>query len=146
MRLLQRFLRHTPVERRLLIRSYLLLLAVTVGLRLMPLVSLQQSIRRGARRARTHCDDRPLPFTVIWAVSATSRYLPRATCLARALVLQTLLDGHGWPSRLRVGFGRAADGSLAGHAWVEGPDRRPIGHDTRILYIPLPLFEEVRSR
>jgi hypothetical protein len=143
---IQRFVRRTPLERRLLLRSSALLLAVTLGLRLMPLVSLQKVARRAVRRGRAHSGDRPSPDTVIWAVTATSRYLPRSTCLARALVLQTLLEVYGWSSRLRVGFGRAADGSLAGHAWVEGPDRRSIGHDTRIPYIPLPLFEEVRSR
>lgn len=142
----QRFVRRTPVERRLLIWSFLLLLAIAVGLRLVPLVSLRRVVRRAARRGRAHFADRPSPDTVVWAVTVMSRYAPGSTCLVRALALQALLEVYGWPSRLRVGLGRGADGALVGHAWVEGPDRRLIGDDTRFPYFPLPLFEEVNAR
>jgi hypothetical protein len=142
----QRFVGRMPVERRLLVWSFLLLLAITVGLRLIPLISLQRVIRRVARKGRARSDERLSADTVIWAVTVMSSYAPRATCLVRALVLQTLLEAYGWPSRLRLGLGRGVDGTLAGHAWVEGPDGRVMGDDTRIPYIPLPLFEEVSAR
>jgi hypothetical protein len=140
----QRFVRRTPVERRLLIWSFLLLLALTVGLRLMPLVSLQRVIRRVVRNGRGQRDDRPSPDTLAWAVTVAGSYAPGATCLVRALSLYTLLEAYGWPARLCVGFARALDGTLEGHAWIEGPGQSLIGIDLRRPYVTLPLFEEVR--
>jgi hypothetical protein len=140
----RRFVRRTPVEQRLLVRSYVLLLALTVGLRLMSLVSLLRVIRRVARNSRERRADRPSPDTLAWAVTVASAYAPGATCLVRALALYTLLEAYGWPARLCVGFARALGGALEGHAWVEGPDRRLIGIDVRRAYVTLPLFEEAR--
>jgi hypothetical protein len=48
---------------------------------------------------------------------SASRYVPRATCLVRALTVQALLEAHGWPARLRIGVAGAP--GWAAHAWVE---------------------------
>lgn len=145
-RRIRRFARRTRIERRLLVRSFLLLQAIVVGLRFMPLVSLQRVLGRlGHKAAWPRRDGGLAPDTVVWAVTAVSCYVPRATCLVRALALQTLLEAYGWPTQLCVGISRAADGTLGGHAWIEGPDGRVINGDARIPYTPLLLFDEVRQ-
>jgi hypothetical protein len=145
-RVIRRFASRSPVERRLLIRSFLLLLVAAVGLRFMPLVSVRRVLNRFSRTsAQAGRGAGPAPGTVVWAVTAVSGYVPRTTCLVRALALQTVLEAHGWPSRLCVGIGHGADGTLGGHAWIEGPGGRVIDGDARIPYTPLLLFDEVRS-
>jgi hypothetical protein len=143
---IRRFASRSPVERRLLIPSFLLLLVAAVGLRFMPLVSVRRVLNRFARKsAQAGRGAGPAPGTVVWAVRAASGYIPGATCLVRALALQTLLGAHGWPTRLCVGFGHGADRTLGGHAWIEGPGGRVIDGDARIPYTPLLLFDGVRS-
>jgi hypothetical protein len=144
MRTVRRFARRTRSERRLLIRSFVLLQAVAIGLRLLPLLSLERALHR-LGRARARRSGGLAPDIIVWAVTAVSGYVPRATCLVRALALQTLLEEHGWPSRLCVGIGHSADGRLGGHAWIEAPDGRVINGDLRRPYIPLLLFDGVKS-
>jgi hypothetical protein len=145
-RVIRRLAGLSPVERRLLIRSFALLSVVAVGLRFVPLVSVQRVLNRFARNtARASRGDGPAPDTVAWAVTAAGGYVPWATCLVRALALQTLLGAHGWLTRLCVGFGHGADGTLGGHAWVEGPDGRVVNRDPQIHYVPLLLFDKDRS-
>jgi len=140
-RLTRRFATCSQVQRRLLVRSFLILQATTVMLRFMSLVSLQVALSRLARRAAlARHDDKPPPDTVVWAVTAASRYTPRATCLARALASQVLLELYGFPSRLWVGIGRGSDGALGGHAWVEAggveekPGDPPEGYHRLLLF------------
>jgi hypothetical protein len=54
-----------------------------------------------------------------WAVRASSRRVPRASCLTQALAAQILLGLLGFPSRLRVGVANQAERGFAAHAWLE---------------------------
>jgi hypothetical protein len=119
-RRIQRFVSRTPVERRLLVRSYVLLLAITVGLRLVPFISLQRMLSRLARSAgRKQRREQMAPDKIAWAVTGASLYVPGAACLSRALALQVLLEEQGRPAQLHIGIGRGPDRTLQGHAWVE---------------------------
>lgn len=113
-----RFARRTRVERRRLVWSFLLLLAITVGLRLVPFISLQRMLSRLTRRAGRR-REQLAPGMIAWAVTAASGYVPGAACLSRALALQILLEEQGRPARLCIGIGRGTDRMLQGHAWVE---------------------------
>lgn len=52
------------------------------------------------------------------AVARASRYLPGATCLARALALAWMLKRRGIAADVRLGV-RTDTGRLFAHAWVE---------------------------
>lgn len=53
------------------------------------------------------------------AVTRAARALPfRTTCLVRALAEMRILAREKAPAELCIGFRRAPDGRLAGHAWV----------------------------
>jgi hypothetical protein len=56
---------------------------------------------------------------VVWAVTASSRYVPAATCLTQAFATQVLLSRRGLAARLRIGVVKGKDGRLQAHAWVE---------------------------
>ena len=59
------------------------------------------------------------PQRLAWAVQATARLVPRATCLVRALALERLLKRDGQPARLRIGVAKKPGEALAAHAWLE---------------------------
>ena len=53
---------------------------------------------------------------VVWAVEVASRYVPKTTCLTRALTAQVLLGRLGHTTSLRIGVARNAAGQLETHA------------------------------
>lgn len=56
-----------------------------------------------------------------------SPIIPGATCLVRAACAHLLLQRHGIPSAVRLGFMYDAAHNLLGHAWVEVADQVIIG-------------------
>ena len=64
---------------------------------------------------------------IAWAVRAVSRYVPNATCLTQALVVQRLLMRSGHRCRLQLGVAKDAVHGFAAHAWVECGGRVVIG-------------------
>ena len=77
------------------------------------------------------------PSLLAWAVNATTRLIPRSTCLVRALAAQRLLARHGYPSTLHLGVARSPDG-LDAHAWLECQGATLIGAAPPGRYTPLP--------
>jgi hypothetical protein len=64
---------------------------------------------------------------IVWAVRAVSRYVPNATCLSQALVVQRFLIRSGHRCRLRLGVAKDAIRGFEAHAWVECDERVVIG-------------------
>jgi Transglutaminase-like superfamily len=79
-------------------------------------------LRPGAPGGSPAAGRKACPTEIAWAVTATSRFVPRATCLVRALAAQRLLARNGSTSRLHIGVA-AAGGlrlrSIEAHAWLE---------------------------
>ncbi len=104
----------------LLARALVLLPPVSVGLRLVGLrraLALVEALSPARRRC---AEDYPrgAPRTA-WLVEVAARcWRPRPTCLAKALVVLSLLKRRGLPAQLVVGVTKAR-GPLEGHAWVE---------------------------
>jgi hypothetical protein len=85
--------------------------------------------------------------SVIWAVEAASRRVPRASCLTQALTAQVLLSRIGHPTELRWGVTRQPDGQFAAHAWLELNRRVLIGGRVENFgrFIPLERSNTARS-
>ena len=62
-----------------------------------------------------------------WAVRATSRAVPRSTCLTRALTARLLLALEGHDSRVCIGAHRDSSGQLHAHAWLEASGEVVVG-------------------
>jgi hypothetical protein len=57
---------------------------------------------------------------VLRCTAAAARFMPvSSTCLATAMVVQALLQRHGYSALMRIGVRRPADGKFAAHAWLE---------------------------
>jgi hypothetical protein len=98
-----------------------LLAAVSVGLRLVGLrrmIALGEALAAASRRRGGWDDPRGVARTA-WLVEIAGRCcLPRPTCLAKALVVFSLLKRRGLPAELVIGVSKT-QGPLEGHAWVE---------------------------
>ncbi len=139
---MQKFLRLPAAERRLLIQAAVLLGGIRVGLRLLPFRTVRSMVAQLASAPlRTHRINRSSTDRLVWAVTKASRYVPEATCLAQALTAQVLFTRHGHPADLRVGFAKAQEGKLEGHAWLESRGRIVVGGGEVSRYTRLPGME-----
>jgi len=117
---IRRLVRLTPRERRVLARAWCYLLALDVGLRILPVTRLLPCAP--ARRPRAMAVP---PERVTHLLGLAWRLSPvRATCLKDALVLARLLRDEGVAATVRFGVARR-DASLDAHAWVEHPGQAP---------------------
>src|SRR5438128_1120517 len=99
MRRLKRFMSGSSHHRMLLLQALCWVVIIRIGLCLLPfrvLKSCTAKIRasRNVPYAAAEC---------VWAVRATSRCVPAATCLTQALAGQVLLARAGYDSRLEIG-------------------------------------------
>jgi len=123
MRRLRKFLALPAGERRLLLSAALGLIAMRLGLWLLPFrtmlrLPLKVALRREPKLAGTR---RP-PEKVGWAVHVAGRYVPGGrNCLVQALTAQFLLTRWGHPASLHIGVATVKDdtGRFHAHAWVE---------------------------
>jgi hypothetical protein len=118
----------SPADRRLLGGAVILHGAFLLGLRLLAfptVLRVQKVLGRPIRRIRK--PHRSSPARVAWAVDATTRLLPAATCLSRALTAYTMLARRGTASVLHIGVGTGMANELRAHAWVEVREEVVVG-------------------
>jgi hypothetical protein len=123
MAMIRSFFALSPGVRWLLIKSATLLIAVRLGLWLLPFHMMRRILSATRRRAAPYsaADAR----RIAQAVKTSSKYVPMATCLTQALTTMMMLGGR--QGILRVGVARGKTGSLLAHAWVEIEGRVVIG-------------------
>ena len=126
MRRIRKFLNLSSGERRLLIRAWILLGVIRLGLELFPFSTLRKLLDRLKPKLGSFKEE----FSeeqLVWSVSVVSRYIPKATCLAQALTAQLLLQQAGHQACLHIGVEEGEQGSIKAHAWVESQGRILIG-------------------
>jgi hypothetical protein len=117
-----KFWRLSRPERRLLLKAFIILPLISLGLRLLGLQRLQTVLSRlGSGKKEATNEETALAKCQITArlVSIASRHgFYRATCLPRSLALWWLLKSQGIECDMRFGV-RKNEGGLDAHAWVE---------------------------
>jgi len=129
-----------PRERGLRFRALRVLWEVRLRLTLRPFAA----VRAWADRAATGEERRepgtfPGPADVDRAVRSAATFVPRSTCLVRALAARILLARAGIPAGLRLGLAKDGEGGLDAHAWVECDDGTVVGDRGRPDYAAVPL-------
>jgi hypothetical protein len=125
-RKIYKFLNLSSVEQRLLIRTWILLGVIRLGLELVPFSTLRKLLDR----LRPKLDSFKKEFSeeqLVWSVTVVSPYIPKTTCLAQALTAQLLLQQAGHQACLHIGVEEAEEGGIKAHAWVESKGRILIG-------------------
>ena len=121
--------------RRLLVKTFALLLLIRVALWVVPFRIVDRAVTRLTRRAGRR--ERYSIEQIVWAVGAASRRIPAATCLTQALAGTLLLAANGHPSTLRLGVARNDDGRLRAHAWIESEGRTILGDTGEELFVAM---------
>jgi hypothetical protein len=121
---------------RLLAAAAATMMAVRVGLWMLPFRFVRGAVVRAATPARYFPKTARPVDRVVWAVMVASRFTPRASCLTQSFTAQVLLRRHGHPAELRLGIARDR-GELDAHAWVESEGRVVIGNAELWRYSPL---------
>lgn len=126
MRRIHKFVNLSSTEQSLLIKTWILLGLISLGLQLFPFSTLRKLLYRFrsilGRGEKEFSEDR-----LVWSVGVVSRYIPKATCLAQAITTQLLLQQAGHQACLHIGVTEAEKGGLKAHAWVESQGKVLIG-------------------
>jgi len=124
-----KFFALSPPDRALVVRTLLPLLAMRAATwtstyaRVKRIADTMSWPLRGDAAA-----GRPAPERIAWAVMAVSRVVPRGSnCLVRALATGIMLRRYGYPSELKIGVMKPADGRFEAHAWLESGGAVVIG-------------------
>ena len=146
MKKLRSFLRLSAADQLLLITSGLLLVAIRLGLWLVPFHVLRRflkNLNRAPQKAEN--TDEAVLRRIVWAVSSIGGHFPRS-CLSQALATQVMLGRRGYVATLRIGVALSEDGVLKAHAWLENNGKIIIGGSqsrTQFSAMP-PLKEQLR--
>jgi hypothetical protein len=143
MRRVRKLFSLSRAERWLLVRAFLIVGMIRLGLWLLPFRILRPLLARLTPDSTSSRDnDEPAAERVAWAVSAAAVYVPSASCLTQALAAQALLAQRGEPADLRIGVARDELLGITAHAWLESRGKVVIGGQLLERYVPLsPLGE-----
>jgi hypothetical protein len=126
---------------KLLFRAGVWIVAVRLGLSTLPF----RAVRQMTMYRVTATGSEYSVEEIVWAIRAVSRYVPKATCLVQALVVQRFLMASGHRCRLRLGVAKDVVRGFQSHAWVESGDRVAIGEfrgeSVTSLFIPIAAWE-----
>lgn len=76
----------------------------------------------------------------VWGVSAASRFVPKSTCLVKALALHVLLKRAGLESSIHFGVAKES-AQFEAHAWVESQSQILIGHFESDRFVPMMVWD-----
>ncbi|PZD71689.1 hypothetical protein C1752_04997 [Acaryochloris thomasi RCC1774] len=123
MKSLLKFVRLPARDRLLLLKAFILLGLVRLGLWQLPFKRLQQFLYKISHSPQA------LPVSsigcgsihkIVWAVDVSSHLMPgHVKCLARALTTQVLMSRRGYMPDLRIGVAKDQNNCLEAHAWIE---------------------------
>jgi hypothetical protein len=126
---IHKFLNLSLRDQLLLIHAIFVLAAVTLGVWLLPYLLLQSQLLKLANWcSRFVTTKRPSAEHIAWTIKVASTFVPKATCLPRALAAQVLLIQNAYPAELKIGVARNEDGKLGAHAWVTSETNILIGN------------------
>ena len=137
---IQKFFSLQRIERILLLRSFLLVGLIRVGLWVISLPSLTKILATFYPHPLSDGHYRNSISSIAWTVTVASRYIPRATCLVQGLATQVLLAYEGIPSDLCIGVAKDNPTSFEAHAWVEADGLVVIGGPQLHRYTRLTSF------
>jgi hypothetical protein len=138
MKKLSKFFGLPTAEQFLLLRTVILVAAIRAGLWVLPFRVMQRITFRTRKIKQTSYSVEQF----IWAVRATSLYVPRATCLTQAMAAQALLLRAGYNPKVKIGVAKNEKNLFEAHAWLMLGDRVLIGGTEVERYTALTVFEE----
>lgn len=122
-------------ERNLLLEALIELARARWQLRTLPFKQLVAQLQRSAPAEPVA---EPDTGRITWSVRVVARRVPwRADCFPQAIAGYRMLQRRGRLARIDLGVRRAADGQLAGHAWLTYGERVVLGGPGPEHFAPL---------
>jgi hypothetical protein len=144
MKPLFKLLRLHKIERQLLLKTFILLGLIRLGLGWLPFQKMLDILANLSQASSNQQPSEPIRLEqMVHAVETSSRYLPgEVLCLPRALTMQVLMRHQGYAPQLRIGVAKGEQGDLEAHAWVEHQGNVVMGYMRDLArYTPLPSFK-----
>jgi len=133
MGIIHSFLKLTFEDKCIVVKSFSLLWVIRIMLWILPFSVIQRII---SRFTAVSGESHSIPLEKLtWAVAVMSRYVPKATCLTRALTAQILLAGQNYPSNIKIGVSKSS-GEFEAHAWLESGNMIVLG-ESEVEYTPI---------
>jgi hypothetical protein len=135
---LRKFVGLPTAEKFLLLRTLFVVAWIRAGLWVLPFRVMQKFAFTGKK-------PKDSPYSVeqlVWAVRATSSYVPGATCLTQALAAQALLSRAGHSPRVEIGVAKNEKNQFQAHAWLVLKGQVLVGGAGVERYTPLTSWEE----
>ena len=133
MGIIRSFLKLSFEDKHILIKSFFLLWIIRIMLCILPFSVIQKIVGRftvvSGESHSIHLEK------LTWAVAVMGRYVPKATCLTRALTAQILLAGQNYRSNLKIGVSKT-EGNFEAHAWLESDNKIVLG-ESETEFIPI---------
>lgn len=124
-------------ERQLLLRAFTLLWLCRLALWFLPFRQVTRWVDRGELPPSTKANTEAKPRQLVRAIRISSRFVPHATCLVKALAGARLFAEQGQRVRVVIGARKCAE-VLQAHAWLESGGRVVLGNVTDLhSYHPL---------
>lgn len=139
MKRIARFFELAPSDRALVLRTLAPLVVMRAATWTVTFARVKRIADAMSRPIRTDATaGRPAPERIAWAVANMSRVVPRGhNCLVRALATGIVLKRYGYPSELKIGVMKPADGRFEAHAWLESGGSVVIGDFQLGRYVTL---------
>ncbi len=130
--MINNFLELTGSDKQLIIKTLLLMLRTRLILSLLPFKYTQKFSNKKITKETGELSVNKL----IWAVESVSNYIPKATCLTKALTAHNLLNEYGYINQIKIGVGKDVKGEFEAHAWLEYSGEVILGESDKD-FIPL---------
>ncbi|MBD2596836.1 lasso peptide biosynthesis B2 protein [Nostoc spongiaeforme FACHB-130] len=143
MKRLLKLLQLSNSDRQFLLRTFVLLGLVRLGMWLLSFNTLRKLINK---ISKPNFQLEPISLhKIVWAINVSTRYTPGgAKCLARALTCQVLMTRYGYKPELRIGVVKSEAGNLEAHAWIETQGYVVIGYLPDLSrFTPLPSLARI---
>lgn len=133
MGIINSFLKLTFEDKCIVVKSFFLLGVIRIMLWILPFSVIQKIV---GRFTVVSGESHTVPMEKLtWAVAVMSRYVPKSTCLTRALTAQILLAWQNYNSNLKIGVSKN-NGEFEAHAWLESDNLIVLG-ESEVEYTPI---------
>jgi hypothetical protein len=126
---LDKFFALESFERKLLVKTFLLLNLIRFSFLWVNLLTLRKLLAKLINLGLININAPDLSIQkIVWAVDVSTHFSPGgAKCLARALTAQVMMQQHGFDAQLQIGVINDPAKKFQAHAWLEHQGAVVIG-------------------
>ena len=117
----------------LLVKSLILIIFIRIFLYTFSF-STVKNISKKISKPNNNYKDKISIDDIVWAVQNMSIYVPRATCLTKAITGQIIFSKYNYHSKLKIGVKK--NNYFEAHAWLE-IDGKPVLGKSEQKYVPI---------